>query len=136
MEALINVKYTEWLANGEHFPGGSQEIEVSDELAPLLASAVDNGSVELEDPSEELLRALARHVETQERSEANLAEAMGTWVAPERLEDGTLEPGFWTGPWYEGHIAQRELDASKTAEIVVDIEPTDAQVLEATDVAS
>jgi hypothetical protein len=127
MKALINVKYSEWLADGERFPGGSQEITVSDELVPLLAHAIDAGVVELEDAPAELEVELRAHVEPQEESEAKLAEAMGEWVPPAAQEDGTTVPGYWTGPWYEGHLALAALDAARSsAEIAIDVEPAEA----------
>ena len=122
MKAQITVNYSEWLADGECFPAGSQEIEVSREFAPILAAAVSAGAVSLEDPSERLLELLDGHVESQEDSEAKLVEAMGEWVPPAVRPDGTMEPGFWSGPWTEGHLANAELAASATASFDVDID--------------
>lgn len=105
----VNPPFSEWVANGQSFPAGTQEIEVTKELAPALAHAVSLGHVSLEDPHEKLLAALDGHVQSQEDGEAAHEEAKGEWVEPRWLEDGTKEPGYWTGPWYEGHLAAQEL---------------------------
>jgi hypothetical protein len=103
----FNVRDSEWLADGERFPGGENVVEdPSAELLLLAGSAHHAGAI---DVAEGLVDD---HVEADDASVAVLTQAMGEWVGPKRdPETGVmLEPGRWTGPWYEGHAEQTAAD--------------------------
>lgn len=90
----------------QEFVAGDNEVEEpSAELVKLAGSADAAGTIEVTEGLDD------SHVESQEESEAKLAEAMGEWVEPERQKDGTTKPGYWTGDWYEGHVGQTAADA-------------------------
>lgn len=52
-------------------------------------------------------------VQSQEDGEAALAAAQGDWVDSVQNEDGTVTPGYWTGPWHEANVLQHNLQAAQ-----------------------
>ena len=105
----------------ESFAVGDHEVEEpSEELIHLAAAAHAAGAISVTEGLDEST------LDSPEEPERKLAEAMGNWVEPERLEDGTTKPGYWDGPWYEGHMAAQKTSAlhgQGFAEAVIDVEP-------------
>ena len=104
--------------DGEEFAAGEHEIaDPSPALVRLAGSAHAAGVIEVSEGLD------TSHVESQEDSEAKLTEAMGSWVEPELQPDGTKAPGYWDGPWWEGHMATGEAAAAGTAqaEVAIDV---------------
>src|SRR5881398_449299 len=121
MALTFEVLHSSWTADGEEFAGGVHVVEdPSDDLVRLAACGHAAGAVRLEDDA-----VVSDHVEDDEVSKQKLSAAMGTWIHPVRDEaTGTiLEPGRWSGPWYEGHIANADAATlgSSTAELEIDV---------------
>lgn len=100
-----------WLA-GEKYESGEHEIaNPSRELMLHAGSAHAAGEVTVTDGLD------VGHVQSQEDAEAALVVAMGDWVPPTFGADGVAVPGYWTGPWHEGNVAQYEIEQALKAEI-------------------
>lgn len=139
MALKFKVLHSEWIADGETFSANDNEklseegVEgASPELIRLAGAAHHAGAIEV---FEDLVDD---HVQTQEDGEAALVEAQGEWIPPAPRDDGTIEPGRWTGPWGEANAAQAEADAGAYAEALVgiDIEPTETLEVSSSDVAN
>lgn len=122
MALKFEVLHSEWVADGESFPANDNPYEIedaSDDLVRLATAAHHAGALNV---TEGLADGV---VQSQEDGEAALQEAMGEYVPAKPTADGTMEPGYWTGPWYEGHMAQAEADTSgkATAAAGIDVEP-------------
>lgn len=129
MSLKFTVLGAEWVADGESFSANGNPHELEDPspgLARLAGSAHHAGDIEVHEG------LVDDHVMSQEETEAALAAAMGDFVPPEVMPDGTTAPGYWTGPWAETAREQAEADALARAEagMVVDVTPQDVASIE------
>lgn len=120
----FEVVYSEWVADGEVFSANDNPHEIerpSEALLTLAGSAHHAGAIRVEDGLED------GHVQSQEDGELALVEAMGEWVGEKRLEDGTSEPGYWSGPWGESNRAQAADDENARAKVGITVDTDEGE---------
>jgi len=115
--------HTPWEPEGHDAYGkGDHVVESpSEELVHLAAAAHAAGVLEVTEGLDDST------LDSPEEAERKLAEAMGEWHPPELQEDGTFKPGYWDGPWYDGHLAAQSESAlvgQGVSESVIDVEPS------------
>lgn len=132
MSVTIDVLTTRWGAGGtddqepavfeggEHVlggdcPCGETHPKPTAAMLSLLGAAESAGVIRILDADASQIDRMERAVQSQEDGEAANAKALGDWVEPvSRWEDdGTktlVAPGYWTGPWQHGNLAQAVLD--------------------------
>lgn len=93
--------------DGDTFVDHVELDDASDELVRLAAHAHDAGIIEVTEGLDE------SHIQSQEDGEAAYAAAQGEWVDQTWNEDGTANPGYWSGGWRVGHVAQYDLEAAQ-----------------------
>lgn len=84
----ITVVYSIWGAGEDEFVGGTHDVKLTKKTAPLFAGGEAAGSIIVEECSDDERALLDGHVESQEDSEAKLAEAQAD------------------GRWHEGNLRQ------------------------------
>lgn len=96
-----------WTADGVEYVDSVEIESPSAELRRLAGSAHAAGVIYVDEGLD------TSHVEDDEESVDNLADAMGEWIEPIRdPETGSVTtPGYWSGPWAEGHLANQTLEA-------------------------
>lgn len=114
--------HTPWEPEGhEPFGKGDHVVDApSEDLIHLAAAAHAAGVLTVTEGLDEST------LDSPEEAQRKLAEAMGRWHPAELQPDGTFKPGYWDGPWYEGHMAAQSTTAlvgQGVAESVIDVDP-------------
>ena len=102
------------VAVGDHvFEGGENDLEVTAEIAPLVAGAVSAGSLVVVEATDAELALLEGHVQSQEDGEAEYEKAVGD------------------GRWHEGQAIQAAAEeADREAAAKIEIEADDVASVE------
>lgn len=104
----FTVKVGPWSADGYGPYVDDVVVEEPDaELVRLAAHAHSAGILEVTAGLDE------SHIQSQEDGEAAQEVAKGAWVPPERNADGTATPGYWSGGWGVGNVAQHDLEVAQ-----------------------